>query len=540
MTTSNSENAIQKLNRELSEERRELLVASSLTAVTLLGLFASLLLAANGAPGWLVVLTYVITYLAGGLPATREALGELRHGTLDIDLLMVLAALAAAAVGQPRDGAFLLFLFSLANVLEEFSMGNTKRAVSSLMKLRPERANLRRQNQDGENLESVAVESLELGDVVIIKPGEYIPVDGIVIAGESTADQSPITGESVPVDKRADDEVFAGTINRHGALTVRVSKLADATTLARMITLVTEAQSQRAPSQRFSEWFGQRYTIMVLVGSAVALAAFLLSGMAQQAAFYKAATLLVVASPCAIVISVPASILSALAAAARRGVLFKGGAALEDFGKVSTLAFDKTGTLTTGQLNVTDVVPVSGDKDALLRLAASIEQHSEHPIAASFIKAAREKQLSLKLLSNAQAHPGFGVSAEADGDTYWVGNRRLTERFGTPATDSVQSDLNGFAEAGKTLVSVGKNQTLLGVAAVSDTVRENSRDALASLRKGSIERLVMLTGDHRQVANAVGRQLGLAPQDVYADLLPDEKVEQVKGVFGPTPVLSGF
>ncbi|MEM7737740.1 MAG: HAD-IC family P-type ATPase, partial [Deinococcota bacterium] len=357
----------------LDDDRRQVIVGAVLTLVTLLGMIIAMLLtSADVGRTWLVGV-YVVTFAAGGLPASLGALRELRQGKLDIDLLMVLAALAAAAVGQARDGAFLLFLFSLANVLEHAAMGNTKRAVSALMKLRPEQAEVIQSDDiQSDDIAITLIDQVHIEDVVLVRPGAIIPVDGEVLTGESAVDQAAVTGESVPVDKQPGDGVFAGTLNQQGALTVRVTKPPHSSTLARMIDLITEAQSQRAPSQRFSDWFGQRYTVAVLVGSALALGVMLLSNMPQQEAFYKAATLLVVASPCAIVISVPAAMLSALAAAARQGILFKGGAALEDFGNVSVIAFDKTGTLTTGQLELTDIISQVPElrEDDVLRLAA--------------------------------------------------------------------------------------------------------------------------------------------------------------------------
>lgn len=315
------------LMAELEVERKELRLSAVLTAVTFIGLIIGVVLQFTGGTMLAISAAFIVAYLAGGLPAAAGALKSVLSGKLDIDLLMVLAALAAAGVGEARDGAILLFLFSLASTLEGYAMGNTRRAVVALMNIRPDEANS--EQADG-SLVRVKVEELTIGQTVLVKPGERIPVDGTILRGASAVDQSPVTGESVPVDKTIDDTVFAGSVNGYGVLAVTVTKLASQSTLARMITLVTEAQEQRSPSERFSEWFGSRYTVVVLVGSVAALAAFIAIGIPYAEAFYKAATLLVVASPCAIVISVPAAVLSALAAAARRGMLFKGGAALEE------------------------------------------------------------------------------------------------------------------------------------------------------------------------------------------------------------------
>jgi Cd2+/Zn2+-exporting ATPase len=331
-------NPAEVLMEELEEEKKSLKVNASLTAITLAGLLLGVYFQVTGADTWQIASAFTVAFLAGGIPAAQGALAELLKKKLDIDLLMVLAALAAAAVGEARDGAILLFLFSLAGTLEEYAMGNTKRAVVALMKLRPDEANL--EDASGQ-VSRVAVEALTVGQIVVVKPGEKIPVDGVVLTGTSAVDQSSMTGESVPVDKAAGDGVFAGTVNGHGVLRVEVEKTASHSTLAQMITLVTEAQAKRSPSERFSDWFGERYTVVVLVGSFVALLGFLVFGDSSAEAFYKAATLLVVASPCAIVISVPAAILSALAASARRGMLFKGGAALETFAAIGSCPWSK-------------------------------------------------------------------------------------------------------------------------------------------------------------------------------------------------------
>ena len=311
-------NPAEVLMEELEEERKSLRVNAALTAITLVGLVTGVYFQLTGADSLFVSVSFLVAFLAGGIPAAKGAFENLLQKKLDIDLLMVLAALAAAAVGEARDGAILLFLFSLAGTLEEYAMGNTKRAVVALMKLRPDEANL--EDASGQ-ISRVAVEALEVGQIVVVKPGEKIPVDGVILSGVSAVDQSSMTGESVPVDKEVGEDVFAGTVNGQGVLRVEVQKTASHSTLAQMITLVTEAQSKRSPSERFSDWFGERYTILVLVGSTAALIGFILFGiplMGDGGAFYKAATLLVVASPCAIVISVPAAILSALAASARR------------------------------------------------------------------------------------------------------------------------------------------------------------------------------------------------------------------------------
>lgn len=516
------ERTVAAIEEEQRQEQRKLRTAALLTALAALGLVLGVVFQFTGVAQTWIWVAFTVAYLAGGVPAAIGAFGALSKGKLDIDLLMVLAALAAAAVGEPRDGAILLFLFSLAGTLEDYAMGNTKRAVTSLMQLRPDTANLR---ANGET-RTVGVTELRLGDVVVVKPGERMPIDGKIISGQTAVDQSPITGESVPVDKGIDDLVFAGTVNGHGALEVKVSKLASESTLARMVDLVTEAQEQRAPSQRFSDWFGARYTVFVLVGTLVALGVFLLLGLPSAEAFYKAATLLVVASPCAIVISVPAAVLSALAAAARGGVLFKGGAALEDFGHAKVVALDKTGTLTEGRMNVTDVVPVEGTRDEVLAVLGSLEANSEHPIAKSILSEARRVKVALQDADDVSAVPGKGVHGQVSGQSYWAGNRKLAQAQGVSLTAEVEAAMKRLESEAKTTLLLGSDR-VLGLVGIADTVRPSAQATLNRLRSQGIGRIVMLTGDHADVALAVGTQLGFAPEDIHAGLLPEDKVRLV-------------
>ncbi len=519
----------EQLLEELAEERKSLQINGILTGITLVGLLVGVYAELADLPAAVMYGAFVVAYLAGGIPAAKGALAELLEKRLDIDLLMVLAALAAAAVGEVRDGAILLFLFSLAGTLEEYAMGNTKRAVVALMSLRPDEANL---EVSSNTTERVRVEQVAVGGIVVVKPGERIPLDGTVVSGTSAVDQSTMTGESVPVDKMVGDAVFAGTVNGHGMLRVEVTKTASHSTLAQMIALVTEAQSKRSPSERFSDWFGQRYTIIVLVGSVVALGLFILFGLPTEDAFYKAATLLVVASPCAIVISVPAAILSALAASARRGLLFKGGAALETFAKVSIVAFDKTGTLTTGKMAVQSIIPLTVSEHQLLQIAATVEAHSEHPIAKSVLAVAHERGIAPQSVTEAKAVPGKGITVTFDSHTYFAGNRRLIDELSIALDAVAQNALDAVEAAGKTAVIVGGDGHIYGVLGVADTVRASAKETIASLRVRGVKRIVMLTGDHKTVALAVAREVGIREEDVFADLMPIDKVTHVETLRG--------
>lgn len=523
------------LHAELAAERVALRWSTAWTVATGVGLAGGLAAGWAGADA-LVPWAYGLAFVAGGGPAGLDALRALAKGRLEIDLLMVLAALAAAAVGAPRDGAILLFLFSLAGTLEERAMGTTRRAVAALMSLRPDVAHV---IEGGVEVDRPA-EDVPVGAEVRVRPGERIPLDGVVAAGSSAVDQAPITGESVPVDKDPGHDVYAGTVNGHGALVVRVTKGAHQSTLARMVQLVTEAQAAKAPSERFSDWFGQRYTVWVLVGTGASLLAFLAFGLPTSEAFYRAATLLVVASPCAVVISVPAAVLSALAASARRGVLFKGGGALEALAEVDAIAFDKTGTLTRGVMTVVEVVPAEAGEADLLRVAAALEHASEHPIARAVVVHARSRGIDPGPADGVRSLPGHGVSGRVNGCDAWAGNRRLAAAEGLDLDGDarVHAALAALEADGRTVVVVAERceerggSRLLGLLGVADTPRPHAREALDALRAGGLKRLAVFTGDHAAVAHGVAADLGLDPAEVHADLLPEDKVDRVRALRG--------
>lgn len=520
--------AAQRLHEEIASERRALRRDVTLTIATFTGLIAGLIAPLLGVPEirpW----AYGLAYLTGGVPTGLSALRDLGRRHLDIDLLMVLAALAAAAVGEARDGAILLLLFQLAETLEDYAMGTTKRAVAGLMDLRPDTARVVR---DDGSTETVPVAAARVGEVVRVLPGERLPVDGSIVHGRSAIDQSTLTGESVPVDKEPGDEVFAGSVNGHAALDVRVGAEAEHSTLARMIDLVTEAQAARAPSQRVSDWFGTRYTLAVLLGTAAAFVGFGLFGPSWSDAAYTAATLLVVASPCAVVISVPAAVLAALASAARRGVLFKGGAALETFGRTDAFVFDKTGTLTEARMQLTAVVPLAQDLDeaSALRLAASLEGRSEHPLARAVVDAASARGLAVPDPDASTSRPGHGIEGVVDGAPLWVGNRRMAAAQGAAPSGAIDDALQRLEREGATGVLLGRGTEFLAVLGIADAVRADAAEALAALRADGVSTTVMLTGDHPDVAHAVADRVGIAKSDVHADLLPDDKVVHVRSL----------
>jgi Cd2+/Zn2+-exporting ATPase len=472
-------------------------------------------------------LPYVLTwaalgmsFLAGGIPAARAALTELwQDHRLDIDLLMVVAALAAAAVGAALEGAVLLALFSLSHTLEHRSMGKARRAVEALMQLRPETA--LREGPDG--VTEVPVADLVPGDRVILRPGARVPVDGRVAEGSGHLDESTVTGESAPVRKTPGDPVHEATVNLDGILTVEVTRGLETSTVAQMIKLVTEAQAMKSPSERFSDWFSQRYTIAVLAGSILSWFGFRYFGHTQGEALYRSATLLVAASPCAVVISVPAAILSALSAAARGGVLFKGGAALEGLAEVRTFAFDKTGTLTTGLAAVTNVVVLDGDEDGFLALVAGLEAQSEHPIAAAIRREADERGITPEPMRDVRAHPSEGITGQDVEGPIWAGNARMLAAMGASLPDA----LVGLADGSETLIVVGRGACILGAITVADEPRTTAAEAVRDLKAGGRVAILMMTGDRAPVAARIGATLGLAPDEIHAGLLPADKVHLV-------------
>ncbi len=463
-----------------------------------------------------------IVYLAGGLPAAWRALSTLwDEHILDIDLLMVVAAVAAAAVGAPFEGAILLTLFSVSTTLEERAMGRARRAIEALMALRPETA-LRR-GPDGSVTEVPAAE-LSVGDTVVLRPGARVPADGTIVNGRGALDEANITGESLPVTKEPGAQIFEATVNIDGVLEAKVTKTVQESTVAKMIALVTQAQSAKAPSEQFSAWFGQRYTFAVMVGAVLAFGAFYFLGSTWEEALYRSATLLVAASPCAIVISVPAAILSSLSAAARGGVLFKGGEALEALAAVDTFAFDKTGTLTTGKAAVTNVVALDGDENDFLRLLAGLEAQSEHPSAAAIRREAVSRGLQPAKVLDVVNRPSEGIVGNDGKTVLWAGNPRIAAFMGASIDHPA---LKVMAEDSQSIIYAGRDGQVLGAVTIADQVRATSRATLAALTEAGIGRIVMMTGDRRPVALRIGEELGLQPAQIHADMLPEDKVTMV-------------
>lgn len=481
----------------------------------------------------LVVGLYLLAYLAGGTDATRAAIADLFDRHVNVDLLMVLAALGAASLGAWVEGAVLLALFSSSNALEHHALDRTRNAVQALMELSPDEVN--RIGPEGA-IEVVPVARLQVGDRVLIRPGEHVPADARVVNGRSAVDQSAITGESIPVERGAGDTLFSGTLNGTGALTAEITRLPSESTLAKIVRMVETARDQKSRTQRFTDAFEGPYAIGVIVVSALLGLGSVIFGVDRGEAFYRSMTLLVVASPCALVISTPAATLSGLANAARNGILIKGGNYLEDLGAVTTVAFDKTGTLTRGEPRLTDIVTSPGVGEAdLLRSVASIESLSEHPLARAIVNEARRRGLRLAAVSGFVALPGQGVMAEIAGDRMLVGTDSLFEQHGVTIPGELRSAIASLGDDGKTAMLVAIGGRAAGVIAVADTVRPEAADVIARLRELGIEHLVMLTGDNEQVARAVARETGI--DDVRANLLPDQKLAMIESLRRNGPVV---
>jgi Zn2+/Cd2+-exporting ATPase len=494
-----------------------------------------------GLPSALDFWFFLAAYLAGGWHGTIHGVKSVLRGTVDVDLLMILAALGAAYVNHAFEGAMLLFLFSLSHTLQELAIERSRSAISALMKLRPETALCKR----GTESVTVRIEDVKVDDVVIIRPGESIAVDGVVIEGTSSVNQASITGESLPVEKKPGDPLFAGTLNEQGGLEMRVTKLATESTLAKLIELVEKAQGQKATTQRFLEKAEQWYALgVILFTAALIVVPIYVFGHPFQSTFYRAMTVMVVASPCALVISTPASILSAIAAAARRGVLFKGGVYLEKAAAVDIVAFDKTGTLTEGRPVVTDLQAIVQPDDSaskiacaqeeLLWLAAAVEARSQHPIARAIVAEAKRRFMPIERCTKFQSVAGHGVSADVSGRRIAVGNLKYFDGYESPERTALEERMNLLHDAGKTGMLVGEicgehdrpTVHYLGFIAVADKVRQEAPAIVARLRQLGVKRIVMLTGDGKRVAEAVAKACGV--DECHADLLPQDKVRVIQ------------
>jgi len=463
----------------------------------------------------------------GGTPIARDTWATLREGRLSIDFLMGAAALGAAAVGEPFEGVVLIFLFTLSNALETRALGRTRRAVEALVELRPDSALLLA--PDGTEVGRVPAGDLKPGDRIRVRPGERLAADGRVVDGTADVDQSAITGESLPVRKEEGSEVFAATILAGGALVVEVTRLPEETLLARIIDLVEEARENRAPAQHFIDRFAHPYTLAV-VGATLLywVVPPLLLGWGWGDSFYRAMTLLVVASPCALVISTPAAILSGIANGARNGILFKGGAVLDRAGEIDTLAFDKTGTLTEGRPRLVDRLAQHGTELELLTVAAALERDSEHHLARAILEAAGAEGVTPPELHHFVAHPGEGVAGVVDGGPVWVGNEVMARRMGLRPEPLLRGWLAEATSRGQSVVYVGSDQEILGAMAFGDKLKPDAAAAIRHLKYEGVKWITILSGDHPDAVRAIAAELGA--DEVMAGLLPDQKVEAIKAL----------
>lgn len=471
----------------------------------------------------LVIPFLAISIISGGWFIAPRGFRAARNLALDMNFLMTVAAIGAAAIGEWSEGASAMFLFAVAQLLESFSMDRARNAIKALMDLSPTEAVVKRNGRE----ETVPVAEVRIDETIVIRPGQKIPLDGIVLSGRSAVNQAPITGESMPVDKDTGAEVFAGSINEQGVLEVKVTKLVENTTLARIIHAVEEAQSSRAPSQTFVDRFSRIYTPAVVAFAVLIIIVPPLLGFGSWGEwFYRALAMLVIACPCALVISTPVSIVSGLAGAARGGVLIKGGAHLENAGAVSVVAFDKTGTLTKGKPAVTDVVSLNGISETeLLRIAAAVEQGSEHPLAKAILAKASQQNINLPAATDFAALVGRGAKATVEGKTIYLGNERLSREQKT-WNEASEKLLEKFEAEGKTGVLITTEKAPLGAIAIADEIRPEAKRAIESLKANGIRKVIMLTGDNSGTARAVARQIGV--DEFHAELLPDDKVKIVR------------
>lgn len=467
---------------------------------------------------------YAAAILTGGYYFGREAIEELLfERKIGIELLMSTAAVAAAIMGQVAEGAMLAFLYSISEVAEGYTEEKTRSAIKALMDLAPKMALVQREGQEIE----IPVEELDVGEVFIVKPGESVPTDGDVLKGASSVNQAPVTGESMPVEKLPSDAVFAGTINGEGTLEIHATKTFEDNTLSRIIRMVEEAQERKGKSQRFIERFGARYSPAILfVSILIAIIPPLATNADWVRWITRATVFIVAAAPCALVISIPITLVASLGTGARQGVLIKGGLFIEELAKVKVVALDKTGTLTRGEPEVTDVISPDADPEHFLALAAGVELHSEHPLARAIARHAREQGVTPLESSQFHALTGAGATAQVNGRILYVGSPDLFKStLGIPLTE-VQDTVQRLQEEGKTVVVVGDDDTPFGLIAIRDNIRPNARQAIDALYRVGVEKIVMLTGDNQRTARVIGHELGI--DTVYADLKPEDKVRKVR------------
>lgn len=471
------------------------------------------------------MIVFAASILIGGYTLFRKGLKNLSKFQFDMSTLMTIAIIGAALIGEWSEGATVVILFAISEALERFSMDKARESIESLMDIAPKEALIRRGTLEF----PINVYDIQIGDTMIVKPGQKLAMDGIVVKGTSTLNQAAITGESVPVTKTIDDEVFAGTLNEEGLLEIKVTKLVEDTTLSKIIHLVEEAQAERAPSQAFIDKFAKYYTpaIVVLAFLIASIPPFL--GGDWSTWIYQGLSVLVVSCPCALVISTPVSVVTAIGNAARNGVLIKGGIHLEKTGSLKVIAFDKTGTLTKGIPVVTDIVTFDGNENEVLAITAAIEKGSQHPLASAIMKKAEANGLNFNdiAVEELQSLTGKGIKARVKNEMYYVGSPNLFKEILPDGIDNtITEKISTLQTQGKTVMIIGTENKILCLIAVADQIRETSKEVIYKLHQLGIKKTVMLTGDNKRTANVIGKEVGVS--EIKADLLPEDKLTFIK------------
>ncbi len=508
--------------RSWYKENREIVFSLTAGLLLLIGWLGETFF---GLPVLAATALYITAYIFGGWDISQHAWHAIKEKHFDTDLLMVMAALGAAFLGEFAEGALLLFLFSLGHALEERALDRARAAVRALADLAPKTALVKRNGKEQE----LPVESLQLEDVVIVRPGVRIPVDGIILDGNSGIDQASVTGESLPVDKVPGDQVFASTVNGEGALEVKVTRLAKDSTLARVMKMVEEAQAQKSPTQQTVEKFERVFVPAVLIVTVLVIVLPPLFGFPFRESFLRAMTLLVAASPCALALGTPATILAGVAQAARNGVLVKGGAHLENLGRLKAIALDKTGTVTHGKPEVTDIVAIqeSGKKEAdVLSIAAGAESRSAHPLAQAIVRSARTQGVPASVMDEVESLTGRGLRAVLNGKTIWIGNRKLMDEAMVTLSAEALQMADSFQQAGKTLMWIAEDKTVIGIIALADTLRHEAAPTMKALKQAGVAHTIMLTGDNTRSASAIAKEIGLT--EFRAELMPEDKLTVIR------------
>ncbi|MBR3118498.1 MAG: cadmium-translocating P-type ATPase [Oceanobacillus sp.] len=501
---------------------------STLLTSVLFLVFGYLSLFMNGEGNIVTTLLFLASMLIGGLSLFRVGLQNLIRFEFNMKTLMTVAVIGGAIIGEWAEVAVVVILFAISEALERFSMDRARQSIHSLMDIAPKEAFVRRNGQELK----VHVDNIVVGDIMLVKPGQKIAMDGIVVNGYSAVNQAAITGESVPVEKSVDDNVFAGTLNEEGILEVKITKLVEDTTIAKIIHLVEEAQGERAPAQAFIDKFAKYYTpIIMIVAALVAIVPPLLSNGSWETWVYQGLAVLVVGCPCALVISTPISIVSAIGNAAKKGVLVKGGVYLEEMGTLKAIAFDKTGTLTKGVPIVTDfeVLYQQIEEKELLSIITALENRSQHPLASAIMKKADQENIPYSeiMVEDFSSITGRGIEGSVNGTTYYIGSPQLfSELFVSDFTQAFEDKVNYLQNQGKTVMIIGTEQNILGIIAVADEVREISKEVIQKLNQLGIKKTIMLTGDNKGTADAIGAHVGVS--DIQSELLPQDKLDYMK------------